>query len=71
MPNIEEVLRQTLTDLQYATAIDRGKEILCLACAGSGKSTTLAYRIAKLIADGENPTSIVAFTFTIKSLSLN
>ena len=38
--------------------------MLVIACAGSGKSRTLAYRIAWLISQGANPESIVAFTFT-------
>lgn len=42
-------------------------DILCLACAGSGKSRTLAYRIAYLVASGSSPESIVAFTFTEKA----
>jgi DNA helicase-2/ATP-dependent DNA helicase PcrA len=35
-----------------------------LACAGSGKTETLARRIATLVAGGAPPDSIVAFTFT-------
>ena len=68
MPLIEEVLRKKLTtDEQYAAATDPAREILCLACAGSGKSRTLAYRIARLLADEEAPQGIVAFTFTEKA----
>lgn len=64
---IEEILRQNLTDDQRQAAMDNSREILCLACAGSGKSRTLAYRIARLIAQGDSPESIVAFTFTEKA----
>ena len=64
---IDEVLRTHLTNLQYNAAIDNSREVLCLACAGSGKSRTLAFRIARLIAEGEDPHSIVAFTFTKKA----
>src|SRR5690606_15727205 len=46
---------------------DPAQEVLCLACAGSGKSRTLAYRIARLLAEGEPPEGIVAFTFTEKA----
>ena len=65
--SIDQVLRKALTSEQYAAAIDPVREVLCLACAGSGKSTTLAYRIARLLAEGEAPESIVAFTFTEKA----
>ncbi len=68
MPNINKILRHELNPQQFAAATDAASEILTLACAGSGKSRTLAYRIAWLIADhGANPDSIVAFTFTQKA----
>ena len=66
----EEILHVNLTDEQYAAVIDDSRNILCLACAGSGKSRTLAYKIAYLISKGEAPESIIAFTFTEKQRSL-
>lgn len=63
----KEILHLNLTDDQYNTVIDNAKHILCLACAGSGKSRTLAYKIAFLISEGAAPESIVAFTFTEKA----
>lgn len=63
----EQILHSNLTDNQYNAVIDKEKHILCLACAGSGKSRTLAYKIAYLISQGERPDSIVAFTFTEKA----
>lgn len=63
----EEILHSNLTDEQYAAVIDDSRNILCLACAGSGKSRTLAYKIAYLISQGEEPESIIAFTFTEKA----
>ena len=46
-------------------AIDyEGGNLLILACAGSGKTETLARRIARMIKDGTDRGSIVAFTFT-------
>ena len=63
----EEILHLNLTDEQYAAVIDDSRNILCLACAGSGKSRTLAYKIAYLISQGEEPESIIAFTFTEKA----
>jgi DNA helicase II / ATP-dependent DNA helicase PcrA len=65
--SIDRVLRNELTPQQYEAAIDPAREVLCLACAGSGKSRTLAYRIARLLAENESPKGIVAFTFTEKA----
>lgn len=65
--NTEEILHSNLTDEQYEAVVDKAKNILCLACAGSGKSRTLAYKIAYLISGGEQPESIIAFTFTEKA----
>jgi DNA helicase II / ATP-dependent DNA helicase PcrA len=64
----EDVLRAHLNEEQYAAATDPAAKVLTLACAGSGKSRTLAFRIAWLIADrGASPEGIVAFTFTEKA----
>lgn len=63
----QEILRANLTDEQYEAVVDESRHILCLACAGSGKSRTLAYKIAYLVSKGESPESIVAFTFTEKA----
>ena len=65
--NIDQVLNNELTPQQHAAAVDIASEVLCLACAGSGKSRTLAYRIARLLAENEPPEGIVAFTFTEKA----
>jgi DNA helicase II / ATP-dependent DNA helicase PcrA len=67
VPDIEDVLRDNLTDTQFAAARDPAREVLALACAGSGKSRTLAFRIARLLAEGEEPRGLVAFTFTDKA----
>lgn len=66
MPS-DEILRNNLTENQYNAVVDNRRYILCLACAGSGKSRTLAYKIAYLVSEGEAPESIVAFTFTEKA----
>lgn len=67
-PNeVQEILHSNLTDEQYDAVMDNAKHILCLACAGSGKSRTLAYKIAYLVSKGEAPDSIIAFTFTEKA----
>ena len=65
--DIDEILSKALTPDQLSAVKDNSRNILCLACAGSGKSRTLAYKNAYLIANGENPESIVAFTFTEKA----
>jgi DNA helicase-2/ATP-dependent DNA helicase PcrA len=65
--DIDAILTEKLTSDQCAAARDDAKEVLAIACAGSGKSRTLAYRIARLIANGVDPKGIVAFTFTEKA----
>lgn len=67
MTSISEVLESELTAGQRAAATDTAAEVRCLACAGSGKSRTLAYRVAWLLDQGADPSSIVAFTFTEKA----
>ncbi|HEX5473577.1 MAG TPA: ATP-dependent DNA helicase [Vicinamibacterales bacterium] len=42
----------------------RGGHLQVVACAGSGKTEAISRRIASLIADGADPGSVVAFTFT-------
>jgi DNA helicase II / ATP-dependent DNA helicase PcrA len=44
-----------------------GTHIQIIACAGSGKTETLALRVAHLLAQSVEPESIVAFTFTEKA----
>lgn len=67
MGMMEELIRSKLTPDQAEAALDTSREVLCLACAGSGKSQTLAFRVARLISEGIPPASIVAFTFTEKA----
>jgi DNA helicase II / ATP-dependent DNA helicase PcrA len=67
MTSIDELLRANLTPEQYRAATDPSASILTLACAGSGKSRTLAFRVAWLLAQGATADSIVAFTFTEKA----
>jgi DNA helicase II / ATP-dependent DNA helicase PcrA len=67
MPKIDDILKEHLDARQQKAAGDPNSEILTLACAGSGKSRTLAFRIAWLIAQGIDPSNIVAFTFTEKA----
>lgn len=61
------VRREGLTPDQAQAVVDDGRAILCIACAGSGKSQTLAYRIARLMSQGVPANTIVAITFTEKA----
>jgi DNA helicase-2/ATP-dependent DNA helicase PcrA len=65
--DIGQILAAELTPAQRAAATDASPEVLAIACAGSGKSRTLAFRIARLVAEGVDPRGIVAFTFTEKA----
>ncbi|MGO2747511.1 ATP-dependent helicase [Microbacterium sp.] len=47
----------------------RGSHIQIIAAAGSGKTEVVSQRVASLLAEGEAPESIVAFTFTEKAAS--
>ncbi|MDA7990358.1 MAG: ATP-dependent helicase, partial [Gammaproteobacteria bacterium] len=38
-----------------------------IACPGSGKTETVSRRVAKLVKSGVEPSTIVAFTFTVKA----
>lgn len=42
----------------------RGGHLQVVACAGSGKTEAMAQRVARLLIEGEEPRSVVAFTFT-------
>ncbi|MDW5267388.1 MAG: UvrD-helicase domain-containing protein [Edaphobacter sp.] len=52
---------QALTDHQSTILVEAG--------AGSGKTSTMAGRVALLIAGGEDPASIVAISFTVAAAS--
>ena len=45
---------------------DRG-HLRIIACPGSGKTEVVSRRIARMIANGVDPRTIVAFTFTEKA----
>ena len=67
MNEMHQVFNERLTAEQRDAATDDAAEILTLACAGSGKSRTLGYRIAWLLVNGVQASEIVAFTFTDKA----
>ena len=53
-----------LSPAQEAVVNHRGGDLQVIACAGSGKTESISRRVAGLIAEGAEPASIVAFTFT-------
>ncbi|MHB8399242.1 MAG: ATP-dependent helicase [Candidatus Limnocylindrales bacterium] len=56
-----------LTADQRAAATAPPGPTLCIAPAGSGKTTTLVARIAWLVAEGADPTTIAAITFNARA----
>jgi DNA helicase II / ATP-dependent DNA helicase PcrA len=61
-PAVQERLAR-LTDDQRAAATAPPGPVLCVAPAGSGKTTTLVARIAWLVDGGADPATIAAITF--------
>ena len=57
----------TLSPAQAAAVAHRGSDLQIIACAGSGKTETIARRAAELVAEGIPPEGIIAFTFTEKA----
>lgn len=61
--NYESELNKT----QYEAAITDKGPILVIAGAGTGKTRTLVYRVARLVESGVKPEQILLLTFTRKS----
>ena len=59
--------RKKLNAVQLKTVEITKGPVLVIAGAGSGKTRTLVYRVARLVEDGANPESILLLTFTRKS----
>ena len=55
---------QELNPSQYEAATLRDGPVLVLAGAGSGKTRTLVFRVARLIEEGADPGSLLLLTFT-------
>ncbi|NCB39289.1 MAG: ATP-dependent helicase [Erysipelotrichia bacterium] len=58
---------QLLNPRQYDAVKEFQGPILCIAGAGSGKTRTLIYRVARMIESGIDPESILLLTFTRKA----
>ena len=56
-----------LNAAQYEAVMHEKGPLLVIAGAGSGKTRTLVYRVARLIMDGADPSSILLLTFTRKA----
>jgi len=59
--------RAHLNDEQFAAVTAQPGSLLVLAGAGSGKTRTLTYRVAWLLAQGVRPAEILLLTFTNKA----
>jgi DNA helicase-2/ATP-dependent DNA helicase PcrA len=62
-------LKGLLNEAQYQAATHMNGPLLIVAGAGSGKTRTLVYRVAWLIDQGVDPSSILLLTFTRKAAS--
>ena len=58
---------QDLNEAQLEAIKSKEGPILVIAGAGSGKTKTLTYRVARLIEDGIKPENILLLTFTKKA----
>lgn len=67
MPDAGDMTIPVLEGDAEAAVSHRGSHIQIIAAAGSGKTEVVSQRVAALVADGEAPESIVAFTFTEKA----
>jgi len=61
--------RQELNAEQLKVVMEPGGPLLVIAGAGSGKTRTLTYRVARLLATGTRPEEILLATFTNKAAS--
>ena len=56
--------KHELNPSQYEAATTRNGPVLVLAGAGSGKTRTLIFRVARMIEEGIDPASLLLLTFT-------
>ena len=57
-------MKYNLNEEQLSAVMSTDDKILCLAGAGTGKSTTMLVRISHLVEQGVDPLRILALTFT-------
>lgn len=62
--NVTHMPNPNLSPPQLRAVQHRGSDLQIIACAGSGKTETVAQRVAALIDEDVSPDAIVAFTFT-------
>lgn len=62
--DITRATSPALSPPQLRAVQHRGSDLQLIACAGSGKTETVAQRVAALIDEGVSPDAIIAFTFT-------
>ncbi len=65
-PAVAERLARLAPDQRAAATAPPGP-VLCIAPAGSGKTTTLVARVAWLVATGADPAAIAAITFNARA----
>ena len=56
--------KEELNPSQYEAAVSHKGPLLVLAGAGSGKTRTLVFRVARMVEEGIDPASILLLTFT-------
>ena len=56
--------KEELNPSQYEAAVTHQGPLLVLAGAGSGKTRTLVFRVARMVEEGIDPASILLMTFT-------
>jgi ATP-dependent helicase/nuclease subunit A len=67
-PRITQLLKTfSLNPEQHLAAVDRGRDVVVTAGAGSGKTLTLVARYTSLLAEGIPPRRIAAITFSTKA----
>ena len=59
--------QEELNPSQYKAALTHQGPLLVLAGAGSGKTRTLVFRLARMVEEGIDPSSILLMTFTRRS----
>jgi len=65
--SVRQLYAEVLNEQQLDAVFHEGGPVLVIAGAGTGKTRTLVYRIARLVADGTPPSRILLLTFTRKA----